>query len=69
MTGPEHYKEAEGLISDARSHPPDERSWAGLMQLAQVHAMLALTAATADWFTMSGTKRAARKDDWETVIT
>jgi len=47
MTGPEHYREAEVLLADA--NPPDEESrWdMALLAAAQVHATLALTAATA----------------------
>ena len=43
MTGPDHYREAERLLAEARY--PEEH--AGLLAEAQVHATLALTAATA----------------------
>lgn len=51
MTGPEHYKEAEslmGLAAEARraSETTEFATW--LTAQAQVHATLALTAATAD---------------------
>jgi len=52
MTGPEHFKEAERLLADARV-PGEKRSVRNffpvetLMAVAQVHATLALAAATA----------------------
>lgn len=49
MTGPEHYLEAERLLTGAvgavRDVPRDD--FAVTVQLAQVHATLALAAATA----------------------
>lgn len=46
MTGPEHYAEAENLLSLARGTAgKDERD--ALLGCAQVHATLALAAATA----------------------
>ncbi|WP_435582885.1 hypothetical protein [Amycolatopsis thermoflava] len=48
MTGPEHYSEAEGFIRNAQSagaaNPDEERVH---LAYAQVHATLALAAATA----------------------
>ena len=48
MTGPEHYREAEALIATARAGGKQPvgvvEAWASL---AQVHATLALAAATA----------------------
>lgn len=44
MTGPEHYLEAERLIGDDPLYDPPS---AGNIALAQVHATLALAAATA----------------------
>ena len=52
MTGPEHYREAERLITQARV-PSRDRAAPGwltadeLIDEAQVHATLALAAATA----------------------
>jgi hypothetical protein len=46
MTGPEHYREAERLIWDLEGGLMDPTLHAAL-PLAQVHATLALTAATA----------------------
>lgn len=59
MTGPEHYKAAERLLSDAsfttstgtpvsrEGYPIDPRVHAALLGRAQVHATLALAAANA----------------------
>lgn len=44
MTGPEHYREAERLIAVDDLHDPPT---SGNIALAQVHATLALAAATA----------------------
>lgn len=46
MTGPEHYTEAERLIQQARDSTGNDWSALYLAQ-AQVHATLALAAATA----------------------
>jgi len=51
MTGPEHYTEAERLIR-ASTHPYADD--AAALAEAQVHAMLALAAATAAAGRMSG---------------
>jgi len=71
MTGPEHYQEAERLIAAARAesggmyrHHPTEA--AVMLTEAQVHAALALAAATAlgtsgtdgqAWASVAGTSR------------
>lgn len=50
MTGPEHYREAERLLEFAREADAEpETSWTfdQAIQSAQVHATLALAAATA----------------------
>lgn len=51
MTGPEHYREAERLLEDAnvysRRDDAEPAAWAALISEAQVHATLALAAATA----------------------
>jgi hypothetical protein len=49
MTGPEHYHEAEELLSLAANYDQDDasQSAARCRTDAQVHAILALTAATA----------------------
>lgn len=59
MTGPEHYRESERLLSDAsftstsgtpvtrEGRPVEPRIHAALINRAQVHATLALAAATA----------------------
>jgi hypothetical protein len=46
VTGPEHYRKAEGLMRRAASVDYYDLSH-GLMMAAQVHATLALAAATA----------------------
>lgn len=62
MTGPEHYREAEkhiGYAQNAGDHPATELAH---LNYAQVHATLALAAATAitsyqaaeDWETAAG---------------
>ena len=61
MTGPEHYRKAEELLDDAES---SGATWP--VEKAQVHAMLALAAATAlhgvtdhrHWFEATGTQHA-----------
>lgn len=45
MTGPEHYQAAEDLLDEPLGENP-EHAWRFIMQ-AQVHATLALAAATA----------------------
>lgn len=49
MTGPEHYREAERLLADARHDGPDGVAYLRPENIAaaQVHATLALAAATA----------------------
>jgi hypothetical protein len=51
VTGPEHFKQAEQLLADARSGTPEEPYYIGdigpTLAAAQVHATLALAAATA----------------------
>jgi hypothetical protein len=67
MTGPEHYREAEQLIAAARSTAQastleSTHRYAQTIAEAQVHAMLALAAATAvssdsrEWHNVAGTK-------------
>lgn len=45
MSGPRHYQEAEELLSKAK-HERNETTKASLLATAQVHATLALVAAT-----------------------
>ncbi|MFI9449205.1 hypothetical protein [Amycolatopsis sp. NPDC052450] len=47
MTGPEHYREAERLMAKAEDGNRSFEYHQQLMNLAQVHATLALAAATA----------------------
>jgi len=62
MSGPEHYHAAELLLAEAREQPGEGS--ARSMAAAQVHATLALAAATAlhgvsdhrHWFEATGTQ-------------
>jgi hypothetical protein len=59
VTGPEHYLEAERLLAmcvDSDGYPPPaaEPALDAYMRLAQVHATLALAAATALGFETDG---------------
>jgi hypothetical protein len=45
MTGPGHYKKAEQLAQQAHYQEPEQAAYS--LRLAQVHATLALAAATA----------------------
>ena len=67
MTGPEHYREAERLITEARKygssfHAGSDPSVRRDTAEAQVHAMLALAAATGatsdgrEWQDVAGSK-------------
>jgi len=64
MSGPEHYHAAELLLAEAREQPGEAS--ARSMAAAQVHATLALSAATAlhgvsdhrHWFEATGTQPA-----------
>lgn len=47
-TGPEHFELAERLLEEAEAHPTASDHRAGLTASAQVHATLALAAATVD---------------------
>lgn len=53
MTGPEHYKETETLLAVADEGSAD---WEPTVARAQVHATLALAAATADPFEAAGAR-------------
>lgn len=48
MTGPEHYRAAEQLIEIAKNSQDAPIATAQLLAEAQIHATLALAAATAD---------------------
>lgn len=47
MTGPEHYREAERLLFEAGKLYAGDQREPGLLAEAQIHATLALAAATA----------------------
>ena len=55
MTGPEHYREAEQLLAEANAQEGGTNLERFCLAAAQVHATLALAAATA--FTGTATNR------------
>jgi len=75
MTGPEHYAEAERLLAVADRHARGvtyDQEWTLPLTAAQVHATLALAAATAvgtaapdghAWADAAATRLAARKPE------
>jgi hypothetical protein len=75
MTGPEHYAEAERLLALADRHTRGvtyEQEWTLTLTAAQVHATLALAAATAvgtagpdghAWADVAATRLAGRKPE------
>jgi hypothetical protein len=75
MTGPEHYAEAERLLALADRHTRGvtyEQEWTLTLTAAQVHATLALAAATAvgtagpdghAWADVAAARLSARKPD------
>lgn len=67
MNGIEHYREAERLLRESPPLEvyPDER--ASLLQEAQVHATLALAAASVQR-TMNGYTETVRADDWRRML-
>jgi hypothetical protein len=69
MTGPEHYVAAEGFWRDAAAEWRDGHNEDALfkLQIAQVHATLALAAATAQNIRRDGAVTAAA-DDWAGVL-
>jgi hypothetical protein len=75
MTGPEHYREAERLLAEA-DVPPQQRAEPGwltadeLVVAAQVHATLALAAATAagQATAYDGDEHGGRSRGWAGVV-
>jgi hypothetical protein len=75
MTGPEHYVEAERLLALADRHAKGvtyEQEWTLTLTAAQVHATLAVAAATAvgtagpdghAWADVAATRLSARKQE------
>ena len=75
MTGPEHYAEAERLLALADRHAKGvtyEQEWTLTLTAAQVHATLAVAAATAvgtagpdghAWADVAATRLSARKQE------
>lgn len=69
MTGPEHYTEAERLISDAVSWDSDHKQVAidsVVAAVAQVHATLALAAAQARLAIAGSTSDSA--NEWRLAV-
>ena len=60
MNGPDHYREAERLLEEARSCEEPGSTAAWCLELAKVHAALAQVAATAlnsdgrEWIEVAG---------------
>ena len=72
MTGPEHYREAEALLTQATTyHKGDDTTTIDVLALsaAQVHATLALAAATAaeQATAYDGDERHERSRSWAGV--
>jgi hypothetical protein len=72
MTGPEHYREAELSLETAAkcidgtvTLMTAEQAYAE----AQVHATLALAAATVDLFALYGQVGDVSKDEWRKAVT
>ena len=70
MTGPEHYRAAEGILAETEEHPdPVAHRTARRLDQAQVHATLALAAATAldadsrEWAEVVGAKLSGNHRD------
>ncbi len=61
MTGPEHYRMAEALIKTADEGSVD---WEPTVAAAQVHALLALTAARVDGTAM----RQEDRTEWDRAM-
>lgn len=70
MTGPEHYTHAEQLLDMAGDDEPGSDVERYRVAAAQVHATLALAAATADQAVMRWIGDEARTDrEWTKAIT
>jgi hypothetical protein len=69
MNGPEHYKEAEQIVAMAKGRDLPIGAAADIAAVAQVHATLALAAATAEglvWRAFS--QRDGADPDWSPVL-
>jgi hypothetical protein len=65
VNGPWHYRQAERLLEAATEHPPGTEVVRNLNAEAQVHATLALAAATALGLSARDGMRAGDADAWE----
>lgn len=70
MTGPEHYREANRVLDHAEEHAAanSEEWYANAMAAAQVHATLALAAATAEPIAESYTGPTTMRRAWSEAI-
>lgn len=68
MNGPDHYRNAEYLMATLPDNLPAEDR-AGLLAAAQVHATLALAAATVDVAIVDGHADIGDEDAWVEVTT
>jgi hypothetical protein len=66
MTGPEHYKEAERLLAMAVETTLGESRNSCVVE-AQVHATLALAAASVQW-TADGCTETVAAPDWRRML-
>lgn len=64
MTGPEHYREAERLLEQVEQGKPYDV----LLAVAQVHAMLANAAASAQNIRRNGAVRDVDAQGWDSVL-
>ena len=65
MTGPEHYREAELLLAEADNFSENGGDMGQMLAAAQVHALLALAAATA---LPTGGAGTAARGEWAMTV-
>jgi hypothetical protein len=69
VTGPEHYKAAEQIVATAKGRDLPIGAAADIAAVAQVHATLALAAATAEGLVWKAFTRKDDSDpDWGAVL-
>lgn len=70
MTGPEHYAVAERLLAELPEWRPETSTYANIVASAQVHATLALAAATAEPFVQrwAGDEDVLLQREWTAAI-
>lgn len=67
-TGPEHYREAERLIESTGRMSWSSDAGRDVTLAAQVHAVLALAAVTADLFALTGQEGRASAQAWREAL-